>query len=90
MQGRTFCKRCYYRLPAAFRQQLYQRIGDGYARAYETARQTLFGNLDEQDPLAQARESDATWPQSSRSWPITDPLAQTREADSAVAVGEVA
>lgn len=59
MAGRAFCKRCYFQLAPALRQRLYQRIGAGYVQAFETARQSLFGNLTKQDPLAVAREFDA-------------------------------
>jgi len=34
---RSFCYRCYVRLPADMRRDLYKRIGDGYEAAYEEA-----------------------------------------------------
>jgi hypothetical protein len=34
---RTFCSRCYYRLPPQLRSALYRRIGEGYEEAYAAA-----------------------------------------------------
>ncbi len=33
----TFCRDCYYRLPRAMRQALYDLVGNGYEEAYEQA-----------------------------------------------------
>lgn len=39
----TFCRSCYYRLPAAMRAALYRRMGEGYEEAYAAAVTLLFG-----------------------------------------------
>jgi hypothetical protein len=57
--GRTFCKECYFRLPPAFRQSLYQRVGKGYAQAYAAAEKALYGATADSDPLGRARAADA-------------------------------
>lgn len=33
----TFCRGCYFALPASMRQDLYKRFGEGYEDAYEAA-----------------------------------------------------
>jgi hypothetical protein len=33
-KGQTFCRKCYYTLPAEMRATLYQRVGKGYEQAY--------------------------------------------------------
>jgi len=33
----TFCRRCYYALPAEFRRALYLKVGGGYEDAYTAA-----------------------------------------------------
>jgi hypothetical protein len=33
----TFCRRCYYALPAALRNALYREMGYGYEQAYDEA-----------------------------------------------------
>lgn len=40
-RGHTFCRRCYYRLPAHMRGNLYRRINEGYAMAYVAAAEYL-------------------------------------------------
>lgn len=37
----TFCSSDYFALPKAMRDALYNRIGEGYEQAYETAREFL-------------------------------------------------
>lgn len=34
---RTFCRKCYYRLPERLRVALYRRIGEGYEQARDEA-----------------------------------------------------
>lgn len=34
---KTFCKKCYYKLPPRMRSALYQRFGEGYEAAYDEA-----------------------------------------------------
>lgn len=33
----TFCRSCYFTLPAKMRSALYRRIGEGYEQAYQAA-----------------------------------------------------
>lgn len=40
---RTFCATCYYALPPPARRLLYQRLGEGYAEAYDAAVALLDG-----------------------------------------------
>ena len=40
-QQRSFCRRCYYALPAAMRQALWRLFGEGYEAAYEAAKSWL-------------------------------------------------
>lgn len=35
--GKTVCRRCYFDLPSALRNALYDRIGKGYEEAFENA-----------------------------------------------------
>lgn len=37
----TFCRGCYYALPAPYRRALYSRIGEGYEEAYAAAVEVL-------------------------------------------------
>jgi hypothetical protein len=39
----TFCRGCYFRLPAILQKALYKRLGNGYAEAYAEARKLLEG-----------------------------------------------
>ena len=41
---KTFCAKCYYRLPKELRGRLYQRMGDGYEVAYGQAVKYLLSN----------------------------------------------
>lgn len=36
-KGKSFCARCYYRLPRAMRMSLYRRVGEGYEAAFDAA-----------------------------------------------------
>lgn len=39
--GKSFCYRCYKRLPSSLQKRLYQLIGDGYELAYAEALKVL-------------------------------------------------
>lgn len=39
--GMSFCKRCYFELPAKLRSALYNRFGSGYAEVWDEARDFL-------------------------------------------------
>lgn len=42
---RTFCKKCYYRLPPRMRSALYAKLGEGYEQAVDEAEAFLRGRL---------------------------------------------
>lgn len=39
--GESLCRTCYYALPQKIRMRLYDRIGEGYAEAFEAAENYL-------------------------------------------------
>ena len=43
--GHSFCRRCYFALPGDMRRDLYQKIGNGYEKAYGEAHTWLTQNL---------------------------------------------
>lgn len=40
-RGNSFCLTCYYALPQELRQRLYKALSDGYAQAYDEAKDWL-------------------------------------------------
>jgi hypothetical protein len=42
---RTFCRRCYYRLPPRMRSALYQNLSEGYEQAVDEAEAFLRGRM---------------------------------------------
>lgn len=39
--GRSFCQKCYFKLPPNMRQALYKSFGSGYSSAYDAAKEWL-------------------------------------------------
>lgn len=50
LNGNTFCKSCYFGLPPKLRRALYNRVGEGYEKAYAEACEFLGFELEPEKP----------------------------------------
>jgi len=51
-RNHSFCRECYFALPPEVRKTLFKRLNDGYANAWDDAKEWLKGNTERLDRKA--------------------------------------